>query len=290
MSVTEHMDRLNTQPQASGSLFSPTVIAVSSGKGGVGKTNISANLALSLGKLGAKVLCVDADLGLANMDIVLGVTPMYTTADLFNGEATIQDILIKGPHNVSLLPGASGQYDLANLSERRRMQLFAAIDSLDECFDFVIVDTGAGIGSNATSFASAAQDIFLVVTPEPTSIADAYGMLKVLSLRCKVQSVQILVNQAKSAMEAERVFDRLVNLCTRFLTLNIDLVGHIPYDPMVSRSVMRGEPFVLSSPQSPASQAMKALAQRVSSKPSDGNHASPISFFWQKLLHQGAAA
>lgn len=290
MSVTEHMDRLNTRPQASGSLFSPTVIAVSSGKGGVGKTNISANLALSLGKLGAKVLCVDADLGLANMDIVLGVTPMYTTADLFNGEATIQDILIKGPHNVSLLPGASGQYDLANLSERRRMQLFAAIDSLDECFDFVIVDTGAGIGSNATSFASAAQDIFLVVTPEPTSIADAYGMLKVLSLRCKVQSVQILVNQAKSAMEAERVFDRLVNLCTRFLTLNIDLVGHIPYDPMVSRSVMRGEPFVLSSPQSPASQAMKALAQRVSSKPSDGNHASPISFFWQKLLHQGAAA
>lgn len=284
------MDRLQNQPRTSGSLFTPTVIAVSSGKGGVGKTNISANLALSLGKLGAKVLCVDADLGLANMDIVLGVTPMYTTADLFSGEATIDDVLIEGPNNVSLLPGASGQYDLANLSERRRMQLFAAIESLDQSFDYVIVDTGAGIGSNATSFASAAQDIFLVVTPEPTSIADAYGMLKVLSVRCKVQRVHVLVNQAKSALEADRVFERLVNLCTRFLTIQIDLIGQIPYDPAVARSVMRGHPFVLAAPQAPASRAMMSLAEKISSKPSAGNDASPISFFWKKLLHQGAAA
>lgn len=284
------MDRLQNQPQTAGSLFSPTVIAVSSGKGGVGKTNISANLALSLGKLGAKVLCVDADLGLANMDIVLGVTPMYTTADLFNGEATIEDVLIQGPHNVSLLPGASGQYDLANLSERRRMQLFAAIEGVDEEFDYIIVDTGAGIGSNATSFASAAQDIFLVVTPEPTSIADAYGMLKVLSLRCKVRKVNILVNQAKSALEADRVFERLTNLCTRFLSIEIGLVGHIPHDSAVSRSVMRGKPFVLSAPQAPASRAMMSLAEKISARPSAGNDASPISFFWKKLLHQGAAA
>lgn len=290
MSATRSMNRLHHQLQANSAPFSPTVIAISSGKGGVGKTNISANLALSLGKIGARVLCVDADLGLANMDIIMGVTPMYTTADLFTGEATIDDILIKGSDNVFLLPGASGQYDLANLSERKRMQLFAAIDGLDDSFDYIIVDTGAGIGSNATSFASAAQDIFLVVTPEPTSIADAYGMLKVLSIRCKVDKVQILVNQARSAIEADRVFERLVNLCTRFLSIEIELVGHIPHDPVVARSVMRGEPFVRSAPNCPAARAMLGLAQRLSARPSSGNHTSPISFFWQKLLHQGAVA
>lgn len=284
------MDRSNVQSQSAPSAFSPSVIAVSSGKGGVGKTNVSVNLALSLGKLGAKVLCVDADLGLANMDIVLGVTPMYTTADIFNGEATIEDIVVKAPHNVWLLPGASGQYDLANLGEHRRMQLLAAIEGLHQTFDYIIVDTGAGIGSNATSFASAAQDIFLVVTPEPTSIADAYGMLKVLSLRCKVESVHILVNQSRSALEAEKVFQRLANLCTRFLPIELEFRGHIPYDSAVARSVMRGQPFVIASPQAPASKAMATLAERITRQPALEPMSSPISIFWKKLLHQGVAA
>ena len=137
--------------------MAPTVIAITSGKGGVGKTNISVNLAMALGARGARVLCVDADLGLANMDIIMGVAPTCTTADLLHGDVTIEDVLLPGPENVWLLPGASGQYDLANLDDHQRRALFSAVDTLDDRFDAVVVDTGAGVGSNAVGFASAAR-------------------------------------------------------------------------------------------------------------------------------------
>lgn len=265
----------------------PTVIAVSSGKGGVGKTNIAVNLAISLTKLGARVLCIDADLGLANMDIVMGVTPMLTTADILTGNAEIEDVLLEGPEGVWLLPGASGQYDLANLSDRQRMVLFSSIDKVEDRFDILVVDTGAGVGSNATGFAAAARDILLVVTPEPTSVADAYGMIKVLNIQCQVRKIQILVNMAKSALDAERVFQRLQSLTTRFLDAQLELVGFIPRDPLVARAVMRGQPFCVSHPDGPASRQMLALAESLATKPvSERIEGGAISLFWRKLLKQ----
>src|SRR5690606_23597397 len=138
---------------------------------------------------GARVLAIDADLGLANMDIVMGLAPTYTTAELVRGDAHIDEVLVQGPQNVWLLPGASGQYDLANLTDVQRQDFFTAVDTLEDRFDVVVVDTGAGVGSNAIGFASAAKEIIVVVTPEPTSVADAYGMLKVLCTRCGVRRV-----------------------------------------------------------------------------------------------------
>jgi flagellar biosynthesis protein FlhG len=267
--------------------ISPMVIAVTSGKGGVGKTNISVNLALALGSQGARVLCVDADLGLANMDIVMGLAPTATTAELIRGEVDVEDVLIAGPKNVSLLPGASGQYDLANLDDHQRRNLFAAVDTLDDRFDVVIVDTGAGVGSNAVGFAAAAKDIIVVVTPEPTSVADAYGMIKVLSQRCGVRRMLILANFVKSPVEGERVFARLTSLTDRFLNVSLEYLGHVPQDLTVARAVMRGEPFVLTHPDCPAAKAVGNAAQKLLETSHHDERQGAIRLFWRKLLRQG---
>lgn len=275
--------------RAAASPFAPTVIAVTSGKGGVGKTNLSVNLAIALGRRGARTLAIDADLGLANMDIVMGVAPTYTTAELVRGEVEIEDVLVEGPENVWLLPGASGRYDLANLDDRGRQALFNAVDGLDDRFDCVVVDTGAGVGSNAVGFASAAKDIVVVVTPEPTSIADAYGIVKVLSTRCGVRRLRVVANMVSSAAEGERVFRRINSLAERFLDVVLDYIGHIPRDPVIQRSVVRGQPFTTLYPEAPASRAVDGLAGKLLAADDPDDRQGAIRLFWRKLLRQGGS-
>jgi|LNFM01.1.fsa_nt_gb flagellar biosynthesis protein FlhG len=267
----------------------PTVIAVTSGKGGVGKTNISANLAIALGQRGARVLAIDADLGLANMDIIMGLAPTYTTADVVSGEVPIEDVIIPGAPNVWLLPGASGQHDLANLSDTGRRNLFTAVDGLDDRFDAIVVDTGAGIGSNAIGFAAAAKDIILVVTPEPTSVADAYGMLKVLCTRCAVRRVHVLANMVAGPADGEQVFRRLVALADRFLNIGLDYLGAIPRDGAISRSVMRGEPVLTAYPRSPASLAILDAADALGRADHRDDREGALRLFWRRLLRQKGA-
>ncbi len=266
--------------------LSPTVIAVTSGKGGVGKTNISANLAIALGQRGARVLAIDADLGLANLDIVMGVAPTYTTADLLRGDATVDEVVVPGPPNVWLLPGASGQHDLANLGDVARRDLFTAIDGLDSRFDAIVVDTGAGIGGNAIGFAAAAKDIVLVVTPEPTSVADAYGMLKVLCTRCAVRRVHVLANMVGSDAEGEQVFRRLLALAERFLNVGLDYLGAIPRDGSINRAVMRGEPVVVAYPRSPAALAIGDIADTLARADQRDDREGALRLFWRRLLRQ----
>ncbi len=265
----------------------PNVIAVTSGKGGVGKTNVSANLALAYAERGARVLCIDADLGLANMDIVMGLAPTYTAAELVRGEADIEDVLVRADDGVWLLPGASGRYDLANLSDVARRNLFSAVDSLDDRFDVIVVDTGAGVGTNAVGFASAAKDILVVVTPEPTSVADAYGMIKVLATRCAVRRVKIVTSMVASAAEGEQVFRRLASLVDRFLDASLVHLGALPRDPALPRAVMRGEPILRAYPDAPYSRAMRAIAGRLLEHDDPDDRAGAIRLFWRKLLRQG---
>ncbi len=267
--------------------MSPTVIAVTSGKGGVGKTNISVNLALALGARGARVLCIDADLGLANMDIIMGVAPTYTAAELVRGDVAIDDVLVEAHENVWLLPGASGQYDLANLTDAQRRGLFEMVDTLDSRFDAIVVDTGAGVGSNAVGFAGAAKDILVVVTPEPTSVADAYGIIKVLSTRCAVRRVKIITSMVASASEGEQVFRRISSLAARFLDVSLDYLGAMPRDPSLSRAVMRGEPSLLAYPDAPFSRAIASVAGKLWTSDDPDDRQGAIRLFWRKLLRQG---
>ncbi len=268
---------------------SPLVIAVASGKGGVGKTNISANLAVALGSRGVRVLAVDADLGLANLDIVMGLAPTHTSADLVRGDVEIEDVLLAGPPNVWLLPGSSGTYDLANLSDVPRRDLMSAIDTLDERFDAVVIDTGAGLGHNAVSFTSAAQDIVLVVTPEPTSVADAYGTLKALSSRYAVRRVKVLASLVTSDNEGPQVFERLTTLCERSLDVHLEYLGAVPFDPCVGRAVMRGEPVSVAYPSSDVATAFDDVAERLLASSERDDREGALRIFWRRLLRQGGA-
>lgn len=267
--------------------MSPTVIAITSGKGGVGKSNVAVGLALALGQRGSRVLCIDADLGLANMDILLGVAPTQTTADLVAGHADIDDVVVQAADNVWLLPGASGQADLADLDDQQRRDFFTAIDSLDDRFDIVVVDTGAGVGSNSVGFAAAAKDIVVIVTAEPTSVADAYGMIKVLCTRCGVRRLNVLVNMVANHHEGEAVYRRLDSLTSRFLDVHLDFLGVLPRDPSVARAVMRGEPFLRSHPDAPASKALHQIADTLAAKNDGDDRKGAIRLFWRKLLRQG---
>lgn len=223
------------------------------------------------------------------MDIIMGVAPTYTAAELVTGEVDVEDVLIEGPENVWLLPGASGQHDLANLDDRGRRAFFDAIDTVEDRFDAVVVDTGAGVGSNAMGFASAARDIVVVVTPEPTSVADAYGVIKVLSTRCGVRRIRVIVNMTNSNLEGQRVFQRLSNLASRFLDVFLEHIGNVPKDPVVSRCVVRGEPFSTVYPDSAASRAVENVAQTLLNSNDPDDRQGAIRLFWRKLLRQGGA-
>lgn len=267
------------------------VLAVTSGKGGVGKSTVVANLAVALARQGAKVLALDGDLGLANLDQILGMIPRATLGDVIGGRRGIDEVLAAGPAGVNLLPGCSGQFDMANLDDEQRLGLFSAIDTLEERFDVLIVDTGAGIGSNAVSFAAGAQQIVLVTTPEPTSIRDAFAMIKVLGSRCRVDTVQLLPNMVTGAAEARAVHEKLQDLSARFFDINVELIGHVIRDGAASEAIRAGRPLVLHYPHSPASRCLGAVARRLGRDRSpEASLRGGIQFFWRRLLRGGEEA
>lgn len=260
------------------------MIAVTSGKGGVGKSVISSNLATAMAASGRRVLLVDADLALANLDLMLGVSARYTIRDILDESTSIQDAVVTGPNGVRLLAACSGDHDIADMQDGQRMALFSAIDSLEDDFDTVIVDTGAGVGSNATGFASAAQQVLVVVTPDPASMADAYAMIKVLNQRHGVKRVHLVVNMATGPREAENVVSKIVGLAGRFLDLLIVPVGYIYRDEAVERSVRRCSPVVCSLPAAPVAGSMRALASRILEERPDDSYTGGPMLFWKRLM------
>ena len=262
----------------------PMVFSVSSGKGGVGKTNIAVNLAYRLSAMGRKVVLLDADLGLANVDVILGMTPTYNLFHLFHEGMTLDHVLFNTPYGFDILPASSGVTDMVNLDKGQKLELLDAMDSLKDV-EYFIVDTGAGINDNVMYFNIAVQERLLVITPEPTSLTDAYALIKVLKLHHGVERFRVVVNMVKDQASAKAVYTKLAQACDHFLSgVSLDYVGFIPFDKEVRASVVAQVPFCHRVAKAPASQALTRVAETIDSwrvtTATDGN----IKFFWKKLL------
>lgn len=239
---------------------SSRIIAVTSGKGGVGKTNIAVNLALALCQLNQRVVLIDVDLGLANVDIVLGISPKYNLGHVMQGEKTLREIIVDGPLGLKIISGGSGITELANLSGWRLEAFVASFEQLNEEFDFVILDTGAGVHRSVISFVLAATDVLVVTTPEPTAITDAYGLLKIVHQRAPQAKAKLVVNMAKSPAEAEMVAERLNSVLREFVQWEVDYLGYVLAEQHIPRAVSQQQPVLLSFPSSMSSRSIKRIA------------------------------
>lgn len=261
------------------------VIAITSGKGGVGKTNIVANLGFALTQLGKKVLILDADLGLGNLDILLGLAPKHNLSHVISGAKTIPQITVDGPGNMKILPASSGIQELTQLTKPQQINILTELDQLADSIDIILIDTAAGISSNVMYFTTAAQEIMVVVSPEPTSITDAYALMKVLSLKYSETHFRLLVNLARTVSEADDVFRQLNLVAERFLNISIEYVGYVMFDENVTKSVKRQKLVCEMYPDSGGSRCFKALAETIGESPSLNLPDSDTNFFWDQLLN-----
>ena len=278
--------------QASSELQMPAtrVISITSGKGGVGKTAVVSNVAVTLARLGKKVLIIDADLGLANVDVVLGISPPYNLNHFFSGERSLVDIMVEGPHGLKILPAGSGVQQFTRLDGQLKMQLIDALDALDEYFDVVLIDTEAGISDNVTYFNVAAQDILVVTTPEPTAITDAYALMKLLSTQYHQKRFLLAVNSVRSADEGLDVFEKLTMVSGRYLDIFIDYLGAIPFDRKMHDSVRQQQVMIELYPDSKAAKSFVDLAETLMAVPQNNQAQGTLQFFWKQFLGVGAEA
>lgn len=259
------------------------VITVTSGKGGVGKTSISLNLAIQLARLGKKVIIMDADFGLANIEVMIGVHPKYSLADLMFHGKTMRDIVSYGPEGIGFVSGGSGIKEMADLTREQVYMLVSKIGELDQLADVIIVDTGAGIGSEVLEFVAASEEVLLVATPEPTSITDAYALLKTLN-RCSAYrpgktKVKMIANQVRDGGDADGLFEKIGLVVNKFLNIEVEYLGGIPYDNNMQRAVMRQEPVSLSAPQSAAARSVKNIALKLENAQEDNGGFGIVQLF-----------
>lgn len=282
-------DARNSQPSPAGDKSvvpqnGIRVISVTSGKGGVGKSNVVSNLAIALSMQGKKVLLIDADLGLGNLDVLLGLSPTYNLNHVLNGEKSITDILIDGPAGIKIIPAGSGVQSLTSLGQHEKLKLLDELDMLDETFDIMIVDTEAGISENVTYFTVAAQEIIVVVTPEPTSITDVYALIKLLATRYSEHHFKVLVNMAKDSEDALEVFRKLANVAGRFLDISLDYLGCVVKDEKVVEAVKRQKAVIELFPDSDAANCFTTLAKRVIENTRQTRLKGNIQFFFRRFL------
>jgi flagellar biosynthesis protein FlhG len=245
---------------------STKVIAVASGKGGVGKSNFTVNVALELNRLGNRVMILDADLGLANVDILLGINPQYNLSHVLKEEKDMKDIITETEYGIKVIASGSGVKELVNLSNQQRNRFIEKISELEDIVDILLIDTGAGISKNTLSFMYAADYSIVITTPEPTALMDAYGLIKVASLNKKGIQLKLLVNIVNSKEEAKEISSRVILLSRRFLNVFVEPYGYIYRDKNVLNSVMLQKPFSIQYPDTKATQCIKQIAQKISSK------------------------
>jgi flagellar biosynthesis protein FlhG len=265
------------------------VIAVTGGKGGVGKTNVTLNLAMAMAQMGKRVLVLDADLGLANCDVMLGLRVERNLSHVLSGEAELDDILVTGPFGIKIVPATSGTQSMTELSPAEHAGLIRAFSELRTQFDILLVDTAAGISDMVLSFSRASQDVLVVVCDEPSSITDAYALMKILSREHSVQKFKIVANMVRSLREGQELFAKLSRVTDRFLDVTLELVATIPFDENVRKAARKQKAFVDAFPKTPASLAIKTLATRAVQWPVPPSASGHLEFFLEQLV-QGQSA
>jgi flagellar biosynthesis protein FlhG len=258
-------------------------IAVTSGKGGVGKTSLAVSLAIALAQDGASVTLLDADLGLANINVILGIIPKYNLYHVIKGKKKLKDIVIEVPEGIKIIAGASGFHQLANLETKQRNDFIGAISELDSD-DYMIIDTGAGVSQNVLSFVMAADEVIVVTTPEPTAITDAYGIIKSIAAQSSEKTIKLIVNRAQSVSEGKRVAQRVINIAGQFLNVKVENLGFVFDDLYVPKSVRNQKPFYVSYPKSKAAGCVSIISDRINNKDIEGNRGTGLASFFKNLI------
>ncbi|HDY86431.1 hypothetical protein LCGC14_0495680 [marine sediment metagenome] len=260
------------------------VIAVASGKGGVGKTNITVNLGVALAMQGKQVLLLDADLGLANIDVMLGLHPQYNLQHVLNGTKTLSEIIVEGPAGLKIIPAASGVQKMAELSPAEHAGMIQAFSEMEQHIDILLIDSAAGIADSVVSFTRAAQEVIVVVCDEPASITDAYAFVKLLSREYKVDRFHIIANMCRSIQEGRELFNKIDMVCERFLEVNLDFMGIVPFDEDLRRAVKKQRAVVEFIPRSKSAVAFTHLAKKIEFWPVQKQPRGNMEFFVERLI------
>ena len=265
------------------------VIAVTGGKGGVGKTNVTLNTAISLAQQGKRVMVLDADLGLANVDVLLGLRVEKNLSHVLSGECTLDEVLVEGPYGIKIAPATSGSQSMTELTPTEHAGLIRAFSELESQIDILIVDTAAGISDMVLSFSKASQDIMMVVCDEPTSLTDAYALIKILNKEHGIFRFKIVANMVRSMREGDELFSKLTKVTNRFLDVALELVAVIPFDENVRKSVRKQKAIVEAFPTSPAAMAIRRLAKKAIEWPIPNQPGGHLEFFLEQLVTKKAA-
>ncbi len=265
----------------------PRVLAITGGKGGVGKTLTTANLGLCFARLGMKTLLIDGDFGLANLDVVMGIRPQFTLDDVLAGERELADVILTGHDGVRVIPASSGVMKVVDLSRTHKLVLLDQIEGLDEQFDIVLIDTPAGVSRNVQYWTGAAAEVILVATPEPTSLADSYATMKILSHTTRETSFKLVVNMVRNEEEGLRVYDKLSTLADEFLNVKVEYVGSIPFDDAMRASVRERIPCVVRYPFSQSARGVRTVANQLLASQKSDSAKGTMQFFWRRMVSAG---
>ena len=261
------------------------IIAITSGKGGVGKSNLAVNMAIAYAQQGKKVILIDGDLGMANVNVLMNIVPKYNLMQVINKQKNMQEIITDTEFGIKFIAGANGFSKIANLTVDE-LDYFAKQFSMLGNADIILIDTGAGIANNVLQFVAAADEVYVVTTPEPTAITDAYGIIKIITTELvgRETNIKLLVNRVHSADEGKRISERIINIAAQFLNYKVDYIGFVYDDPVVQASVIRQKPFIVVNPTSKPSQCIKHIVGRI--EKNDNGNSEGVSTFLKKFLHK----